>query len=308
MILKSNLKSKEPLKFDMQDIRLASCILQVPAGELQALLSFVEEITNRRAQSAMKVKSIISFDRYYQLFEDRTFVLDTPRRDWVLICLIYLIYNTEATLVSSAISNFYSFAKRWISSRQEITETQKKIKQLHSDLYTAYSVKEYVYFNTVKFLETAKKMGINAVIEEGNLVLEWKDVMIKSAKDEVLYYESISLYLRIPDMYVNRYKITSHKFTYDSDWKIGIVLHPNLNDAGMLEYGRNNFIEFLPTGNYELVLLIIDELIRCKSDFTFANFNHCEDSYNKLAILWESIDQNKPIEVKEKELFNKLKG
>lgn len=307
MILKSNLKAKQPLQFNPHDVRLASYILDAPIGELITLLSFVEEVTERRVTSLMKVKSITSFNRYYKYFEDSTFILDTPRKDWVLLCLIYIISTAPAESIQLNMDKFFEFVRAWLNSRKEINEIKSKIASLHRDLYDKYSIEGFVFFNSYKLKQKAKEYNITAHISSKELMLEWKDITITLPKEMQLFYPRILLFLRVPDFYINKFVIFARNFYYDSDWRMLPHLHPNLNDADMLANGKNSFIEFLPLQRYDLVMESFNDLILCKSGFTFTSPSVCVETYNKLSILWDSIDINKSTEEKSKELFTKFK-
>lgn len=310
MIYKSNLKSKNPLTLPEQDIRLASYFMGVTAGELKVLLTYTEEITDRRAQSLMKVKSMLSFDKSYQYFEDNSFTINSPRRDWILLCYMYIIENTTPSLIQSSLTRFVAFAHSWLKSRVDIDKVRKKIEEEYRHLYSCYALQSntFDFFNAEKFITIAAEYNIHSWIDKDKLVMQWNDIEISSVKNEVLYYPKIILVLRIPDFYVERYVIHSHKFSYDSDWNLCPIIHPNLNDADMLRYGKNNYIEFLPSKEYRMVIEIFNDLIHGLGGFTFESFDSCKETYNKLSVLWESIDVSKPIEERSKELFEKLKG
>ena len=310
MIYKSNLKCKNPLVLAEQDIRLASYFMGVPAGDLKVLLLYSEETTDKRAQSLMKSKQMLAFDKNFQYFEDNTFMVSSPRRDWILLCYMYIIENTTPSLIPTSLNSFVLFATSWLKSRKEIMEARKRLEIDYSEMYRLYTINTstFNFFNASKFIVIGTEFNIHSWVDKDKLVMQWNDIEIASVKNEVLYYPKIVLVLRIPDFYIERYVIHSHKFSYDSDWNLFPIIHPNLNDADMLRYGKNNYIEFLPVKEYRMVIEIFDSLIRGIGGFTFESFDLCRENYNKLSVLWESIDVSKPIEERSKLLFEKLKG
>jgi hypothetical protein len=284
--------------------------MSIPAEDLKTLLLYSEEITDKKAQSLMKVKQILAFNKNFQYFEDNTFMVSSPRRDWILLCYMYIIENTTSSLISTNLDAFVLFATGWLRSRKDIDSIRKKLDIDYKEMYRIYTanISTFNFFNVNKFVAISAEFDIHSWVDKDKLIMQWNDIEIASVKNEILYYPKIILMLRIPDFYIERYIVHSHKFSYDSEWDLCPIIHPNLNDADMLRYGRNNYIEFLPAKEYRMVIEIFDSLIRGAGGFTFESFSSCKETYDKLSIFWESIDVSKPIEERNKLLFEKLKG
>ena len=307
MIYKSNLISKEPIQIDVYDVRLASYILNVPVGELQTLLQYTSNISELKAKRLRESKPIILLEKYYQIFEDNSFLINTPRRDWLLLGYIYIL-NSKAdyTAIQNQIVQFASFAGKRLAISKEYAKLQEEVKEKYIQMYRLYtSADTFSFFNYKDFAKVAGSYNIDVVYNEDTVMMQWKDVEIVGVKNEVLYYTRIELVARIPDFYITRFFISIQGFRYDSDWEIDVPIHPNLNRITMLYWGRNNFLEFFPAKNYKAIVETLDDLIRGKNGFY--KFGEVYESIKKLSLLWQGIDKGLGYMTRSKALFEMIK-
>lgn len=308
MIYKSNLTVKNPLVIDKYEVRLASYILNVSAGELNALLLYAEEVTDRKATSIKESKQIVLLQQYYQVFEDSTFLINTPRRDWFIVGYIYILSSKiPYDVMHQQIVRFATFASERMAVTKKYKEIQSKVKDMYIQMARLYSSKDkFLFFNHKEFAKACKESGIEIVFNEHTILMQWKDVEITDARSQVLYYTRIELIVRIPDFYISRFMMSTHGFRYDSEYDIDLPLHPNLNKMTMLYWGKNNFLEFLPVNDYKAVVNTLDELIRGANPFY--QFNEVIENLKKLSILWQDMDKGLDYNTRSKLMFEQIKG
>lgn len=307
-VYKSNIISKNPITLDKYSVRLCSYVLNIPAQELNELLQYVEEVSDKKADSFKNSKQIILLEKYYQIFEDNTFLINTPRRDWILLGYIYVL-NSKIPIdaIQQQLLSFVTFAHKRSKITSSYKELEGKVKDIYKEMRDLYAPNDvFVFFNHQEFLKIAKSMGVDSASTESNIILQWKDVEITNNMNQVLYYARIEIVIRIPDFYVTKFFLSTHGFRYDSDWEIDLPLHPNLNKMIILSWGRNNFLEFLPTNNYRAVIETFDDLVHGVNGFF--NIQEVASNLKKLSLIWQNLDKGLEYNTRNKQLFESIKN
>lgn len=258
------LKRSKVIPFSERDYLLASIYLSIPQDTLRIYIDRISEISPRQAEQMSTVKRALYLDKIYTIYEDSTIVIHTQRKDWVTICFVFILASSTVEEAPNNLKNFIAFAQAKIENFKKVAEMKKQIEEIYLNTYRLGLNKEiFNYFNYDMLRKECNKRNIRIKIEDNFLFLTWNNVEVQVTGEQIIRYNKIILKIT-KEFFIKGYSLTVHNFTYDSDENLMELepLHPNITSAGILGYGRNNFLEFINLRDYSTVIEILDEEVK----------------------------------------------
>ena len=214
-------------------------------------LKYLSETSEERLRNSEK--EIIFKNNYLTVYEDRTIVLQSPRKDWIGLGTLYIASNTSIPQLEEELNRFLLFAQKNIEIKKNLTNSINKIKE---EFYTLQNIKSqflfYSFIPSSQIEELMKKEAVQFVESKETYSFLVKDIIIAG-----IFYEEIEV-VTDKTFYLKSLKVKVNSKEFSTG-----VIHPCLPTEG---WGYNNFLYYLPTNKLKSFESLIKE-IKGQSNF-----------------------------------------
>ena len=193
MIIYVNNKNEDPLQYSVEDLAIASYLLQEPAKEIKQFLKTCKVVTNEEAKelaevgAASKEKGVITLNNgcKFLIFNNRNRV------------------NYKVIMYSFVLTNTTSKDESMVALDDVINLYDNEIAAFHRDLYYIKTLmnnklKKFGHvpcFNINKFTQACKKNKVKFSKMEDCVIITFDNVKLGDTKTGIILYNRITLYI-----------------------------------------------------------------------------------------------------------------